>query len=146
MTTKKACLLLVCSILFCVATFTISCDPPKAVGATEFTNDSQNGGTEKVYQINGVVKIFMHEPGKFTYWYVAPGYTNYLLSFTLSSDNIIIVLDSEKGSWVKYWGESANQNCVYQEIHLQTLDVVGGAGWVRQSGDDTIKGSTTVVK
>jgi hypothetical protein len=29
---------------------------------------------------------------------------------------------------------------------LSSVEIVGGAGWVRQSGDDTIIGSTSVVE
>ena len=97
-----------------------------------FTDSGTNGASEKIVTIEKVVCVFMHRPGEFTYWYIIPGTTSSVMSCTIScSQSFTINLDAEKGkSWMKYWGDSNNQNCAcaFQEIHLESIDLVKGSG------------------
>jgi len=139
-----------CSLIVClVVSLTCSCDLEVAPGAKEMVTDSgTNGASEKVVIINNVTKIFMHQKDEYTYWYLKPETANVIWMYTLKSNKVTVILDAEKNkSWVKYWGlTGSGYSCAYQEMHLDSVDIVGGAGWVRQDGDDTIKGFTSVVK
>ncbi len=141
--------LIVALIISTFVSLTTSCEFQVAPGTTETTTDSgTNGGTDKMVIIKDVMRIFMHQPNQYTYWYRTSGVSNYVSTFTVTSDLTPdkIFIDAEKGkSWVKYWG-SGTITCFQQEIHVNSLDEVNGAGWEKTSDDTTTRGSTSVVK
>ena len=141
--------LMVSLITLVFVSLTTSCEFKVAPGATETTTDSASkGGTDKMVIIKNVQRIFMSLPNQYTYWYFAPGVSNYVSIFTVTSDfpPDKIFVDAEKGkSWVRYWGVGGD-TCSQQEIHVNSLNEVNGAGWEKTSDDTTTKGSTSVVK
>ena len=135
-------------ILLVFVSLTTSCELKVAPGAIETTTDSgEKGGADKIIIIKDVVRIFMHQPNQYTYWYRASGVKNYVSTFTVTSDipPDKIFTDAKKGkSWVKYWG-FGNSTCLQQEIHVNSLDEVNGAGWEKTTDDTIVKGSTSVI-
>lgn len=126
--------------------------PPGATIAHPDVPTNSVEATEQIITVHHVVRIFMHQPNEFTYWYMTPGSSNRISSFTVTSSiSMEVILDAlPDDMWVKYWGGvngSANAySCGKQEIHLSSLDNVTGAGWTRQEGKHTIVGTTTVVQ
>ena len=141
--------LIVALTLLVMTSLVTSCDLEVAPGAKELTNDSNQGGVEKVIIIENVVRIFMHQPNQYTYFYSTTNTNDYVSMFTVTSDFTPnkIFTDAEKGkSWVKYWGCNGSSTCMYQELHVHSLSEITGAGWVISSGKTTTKGSTSVVE
>lgn len=138
--------------VFILLFFTSSCgEVQKTPGLKEVTNSvKDNCKEDRFFLIENVIRVLIMNPGEFTYLYMTPETGSQILFFTINSrKGYYFFLDAEDKSWVRYWGNPSDaipQTCDYQEVHLKSLDVIGGGGWKKTNEETITKGFISVLE